>query len=127
MDLLDEFYHKEETYRIIGAAMEVHKELGPGFLESVYQEAFELELIEQEIPYEREKVLNIYYKFIKLQKEFSADFYCFDKIIVELKAQSTLTPDNQSQLINYLKATKNRVGLLINFGASSLEYKRLVK
>ena len=127
MDLLNEFYYKEETYRIIGAALEVHKELGPGFLEAVYQEAFELELINQNIPYEREKILTIYYKNQKLNKEYSADFFCFDKIIVELKALSSMNSDHESQLLNYLTSTKTRVGLLINFGSKSLQYKRMVK
>ena len=127
MDLLNELYFKEETYQIIGVAYEVHNELGSGFLEAVYQEAFEIELINRSIPYEREKLLNVFYKSIKLQKEYSADFYCFDNIIVELKALNALTSDHQSQLLNYLTATKTKVGLLINFGAKSLQYKRMVK
>ena len=127
MDLLNELFFKEETYEIIGVAYEVHNELGPGFLEAVYQEAFEIELISRKIPYEREKLLNIYYKSIKLSKEYSADFFCFDKIIVELKALSVLTGDHESQLLNYLTSTKTKVGLLINFGSKSLQYKRMVK
>lgn len=127
MDLLHEFFYKEETYRIIGIAMEVHNELGPGFLEYVYQEAFEIELKRQNIPYQREKVIHIYYKNEKLKKEYSADFFCFDKIIVELKALSALNSVNESQLLHYLTATKMRVGMLINFGAKSLEHKRMVK
>ena len=127
MDLLNELYFKEETYQIIGVAYEVHNELGSGFLEAVYQEAFEIELINRSIPYEREKLLNVFYKSIKLQKEYSADFYCFDNIIVELKSLNALTSDHQSQLLNYLTATKTKVGLLINFGAKSLQYKRMVK
>ncbi len=106
--------------------MEVHHQLGPGFLEHVYQEALELEFQQRIIPYEREKLLNIFYKGIKLTKTYTADFICFDNIIVELKALSQLTGDHESQLINYLKATKLRVGILINFGAQSLEYKRLI-
>lgn len=86
MDLLNELYFKEETYQIIGVAYEVHNELGSGFLEAVYQEAIEIELINRSIPYEREKLLNVFYKSIKLQKEYSADFYSYDKIIVELKS-----------------------------------------
>ena len=73
-----EFLFKEETYKIIGAAMEVHSELGSGFLEAVYQEVFELELKKQNIPYEREKLLNIFYKGLKLKKRYTADFVCYD-------------------------------------------------
>ena len=122
-----EFLFKSETYDLIGVAMEVHNELGPGFLEAVYQEAFELELKRPEIPYVREKILNIYYKNEKLTKEYTADFFCFEKIIVELKALSSLNGDHEAQLLNYITATKTKVGLLINFGAKSLEHKRMIK
>ena len=121
-----ELIFKEESYKIIGAAMEVHKELGAGFLEAVYQEAFELELQKQEIPYEREALLNIYYKGTKLKKRYSADFICFDKIIVELKALGELSTNHEAQILNYLKTSKLKLGLLINFGSSSLQYKRLI-
>jgi len=123
MDLI----YKDEVYEIIGAAMEVHKELGCGFLEAVYQEALELEFQDRNIPYCREPKLEIYYKEQLLNKYYEADFICYDKIIVELKALSGLTSDNESQLLNYLKATIMKVGLLINFGKPSLEYKRMVK
>ena len=106
--------------------MEVHNELGPGFLEQVYQEALELELLNKNIPNEREKHLDIYYKGTLLNKKYISDFICYDKIVVELKALSELSSEHESQLINYLKATKHRVGLLINFGSSGLEYKRLI-
>jgi len=122
-----EFLYKKETFDIIGVAMEVHNELGPGFLEAVYQEAFEIELINQNIPYEREKVLTIFYKKEKLKREFTADFFCFGKIIVELKALSSLDGNHEAQLLNYITATNTKVGLLINFGAKSLEYKRMIK
>jgi len=122
-----EFLYKKETFDIIGVAMEVHNELGPGFLEAVYQEAFEIELINQNIPYEREKVLIIFYKKEKLKREFTADFFCFGKIIVELKALSSLDSNHEAQLLNYITATNTKVGLLINFGAKSLEYKRMIK
>jgi len=122
-----EFLYKKETFDIIGVAMEVHNELGPGFLEAVYQEAFEIELINQNIPYEREKVLTIFYKKEKLKREFTADFFCFGKIIVELKALSSLEGNHEAQLLNYITATNTKVGLLINFGAKSLEYKRMIK
>lgn len=124
---MNDLVYKDETYLIIGVAMEVHRELGPGFLEAVYQEAFEMELIRQNISYEREKTLNIYYKNAKLKKEYCADFFCFDKIIVELKALSELNSVHESQILNYLTATKTKVGLLINFGQKSLQYKRMIK
>jgi len=122
-----ELIYKNEVYQIIGAAMEVHKELGCGFFEAVYQEALELELMFRKIPYQREKKLNIFYKGILLNKYYEADFICFDKVIVELKALSALTSDNEAQLLNYLKTTNLKVGLLINFGRQSLEYKRMVR
>ena len=122
MDLL----YKTESYKIIGVAMEVHKELGPGFLEAVYQEAFELELQRQDIPYEREKLLNVFYKGKKLKKHYSADFVCYDKIVVELKALGELSSDHEAQVLNYLKTSKLKLGLLLNFGTKSLQYKRLI-
>jgi len=118
--------YKEECYKIIGACMSVHKELGPGFLEAVYQESLALEFLEQGIPFEKEKDIRIYYKNQLLDKCYKADILCFEKIIVELKALSELSNEHISQLINYLKATKLRVGLLVNFGSSSLIYKRLI-
>ena len=122
-----ELIYKNEVYQITGAAMEVHSKLGCGFLEAVYQEALELEFQFRKIPYRREARLDIYYKDILLKKYYEADFICYDKIIVELKALSGLTSEHESQLLNYLKATNLRVGLLINFGKQSLEYKRMVK
>ena len=123
---MTELLYKSEVFRIIGAAMEVHKVLGCGFLEGVYQDALELEFKEQNITFEREQLLNIYYKGSLIEKKYMSDFICFGKIVVELKALSGLNSEHESQLINYLKATKLRVGLLINFGSKSLEYKRLV-
>jgi GxxExxY protein len=117
---------KEESYKIIGAAIEVHKELGAGFVEPVYQEALEIEFKIQNIPYYREKNLNIFYKRQKLVKHYLADFVCYENIIVELKALSELSGEHEAQLLNYLKASKMKLGLLINFGSKSLQYKRLV-
>ena len=117
---------KQESYNLIGAAMEVHKELGAGFLESVYQEAFELELQKQNIPYEREKLLNVFYKGQKLKKRYAADFVCYDKIVLELKALGELRTDHEAQLLNYLKTSGLKLGLLVNFGSKSLQYKRLI-
>jgi GxxExxY protein len=116
--------YKKETYDIVGAAMEVHRFLGQGFLESVYQEALELELKNRKIPYVPQKQIEIYYKQQLLTKLFIADLYCYDGIIVELKAVSAILPVHEAQIINYLKATKKELGIIINFGTDSLEYKR---
>ena len=121
-----EFLLKEECYKIIGAAMTVHSELKNGFLEEVYQQALAIEMRLQGIPFEREKQLEIFYKGIKLDKKYYADFYCFDKIIVELKAKSQLNNEHIAQALNYMKATNTKVALLLNFGEPSFVYKRLV-
>lgn len=118
--------YAEEAYRLVGAAMQVHRELGCGFLEPVYQEAFQLVLQDARIPFEREKLLPIHFMGRKLQKEYFADFVCFDKIIVEFKAVATLTSVHEAQVMNYLKATRFKLGLLFNFGGLSLVHKRLV-
>jgi GxxExxY protein len=115
-----------KTYQIIGAAMEVHNILGPGFLEAVYQEALAIEFTLRKIPFRREVYLPIYYKDQLLKTKYKSDFLCFEKIIVELKAISNLSGLDTAQLINYLKATKLKTGLLLNFGAKSLEYKRFI-
>jgi len=117
--------YEEETKRIINACIEVHKELGCGFLEPVYQEALEKEFQIQKIPYEREKLLKIKYKNFVLEKEYFADFLCFDKIVVELKAVTTLVNAHKSQVINYLKASNSEIGLLFNFGGASLKWERI--
>ncbi len=118
--------YKEEAYKIVGAAMTVHKQLGCGFLEQVYQEALEIEFNLQGLPNEREAMLTIEYKGKPLQKHYVADFICYDKIILELKAVSKLEGVHESQALNYLKATGYKLGLLVNFGEPSLRYKRLV-
>ena len=123
---MDDFLFKNEGYKIIGAGYEVHNVLGAGFLEAVYQEALELEFQIRNIPYQREVKLDIYYKGNLLKKYYEADFICFDSIIVELKALSSLASEHEAQLLNYLKATEFKVGYLINFGEKSLKYKRMI-
>ena len=116
----------ERTYKIIGAAIEVHKELGSGFLEAVYQEALGKEFGFQGIPFKAQPVIGIAYKGKALDKTYQPDFLCYEESIVEIKAISALSGLEEAQLINYLKATGLHVGLLLNFGSKSLEYKRLV-
>ena len=116
----------ERTYKIIGCAMEVHKELGCGFLEAVYQEALGREFVDQGIPFKSQPVIQIAYKGKPLDKTYQPDFVCYEEIIIEIKAVSNLSGVEEAQLINYLKASGLKVGLLINFGAKSLEHKRLV-
>lgn len=118
---------KDDTYNIIGAAMTVHKSLGYGFLEEVYQEALAIELDAQQIPFEREKDLHIYYRDVCLSKYYKADFVCYGDIIVELKATKEITNDHKAQTLNYLKATGYHLALLINFGTPSLQFQRLVR
>lgn len=117
---------KSESYDINGACMNVHRKLGAGFLESVYSEALCLEFERLEIPYQLEKKLDIYYGDIKLRKYFRADFICFDSIVVEIKTTPYLTKLDEAQLINYLRATRLKLGILVTFGGSSLIYKRLI-
>jgi GxxExxY protein len=121
-----EILFKLESYLIIGACMEVHKKLGSGFLESVYSEALELEFKKTNIPYEKEKKLPVYYDDKPLNKYFRADFVCYDSIILELKATKYLVDADRQQTLNNVKATKFKLGLLINFGTPSLTYKRIV-
>jgi len=115
-----------QTRAIIGAAMEVHRQLGPGFLEAVYQEALTMELADQAIPFQREVELPVDYKGRRLPCKYGADFVCYESIIVELKALQALTGVEEAQLLNYLKATRLERGLLLNFGRPSLEFKRLI-
>jgi GxxExxY protein len=116
----------ERTYKIIGAAMEVHRELGCGFLEAVYQEALAREFDSQNIPYQPQPMVKIYYKGVVMDKVYQPDFICFEEIIVEIKALSQMTGIEEAQIINYLKTTKLKIGLLINFGTKSLEHRRFV-
>lgn len=116
----------ERTFKIIGAALDVHKELGCGFLEAVYQEALEREFTTQEIPFRSQPTVKIIYKGKPLNKTYQPDFVCYGEVLVEIKALSTLTGGEKSQIINYLKATGLEVGLLVNFGSRSLEHKRFI-
>jgi GxxExxY protein len=122
-----ELLYKEEVYEIVGAAMEVHRQLGCGFLEPVYQEAIEIELMNHGIPFIAQKDLLILYKNKPLKKSYIADLVIYESIIVEIKAISHLTSIDEAQLLNYLKATGLRVGVLINFGSNSLEWKRMIR
>lgn len=115
-----------QTYAIIGAAMAVHSELGSGFLEAVYQDAMKIELEERRIPALDQIKLNVIYRGRSLESYYKADFICYDTVIVELKAQSEMTVREEAQLLNYLKATRFQRGLLLNFGKSSLQYKRMI-
>lgn len=119
--------YKEENYKIAGAAFNVYNKLGHGFLEAVYQEALELEFKKQGIPYEREKELKITYDGVELKATYKADFVCYGKIIVELKAVSYLEDSHRAQVYNYLHATGFKLGLLMNFGnTDELEKERIV-
>ena len=115
-----------QTYTIIGAAMEVHRQMGPGFLEAVYQEALALEFGLRTIPALREMELPVWYKGRRLICSYMADFVCYRRVILEVKAMKKITGVEEAQLLNYLKATRLEHGLLINFGAPQFELKRLI-
>ena len=119
--------YEELTGKIINACIEVHKELGNGFLEQVYQDALAYEFSLQKIAFEKEKKIEVFYKGHNLGREYYADFICDDKIIVELKAVSRLVNAHKAQILNYLNATKLKVGLLINFGEASLKWERIYR
>lgn len=114
------------TYAIIGAAMEVHRVLGCGFLEPVYQKALAVEFSKREILFTRETSFPVFYKEVELNVPYRPDFICFDNVVVELKALARISAIEESQVINYLKVTGHEIGLLLNFGTRSLEYRRLV-
>lgn len=122
-----ELVQKEKVYAIVGAAIEVHRNLGPGFLEAIYQEAMEIELSTREIPFDAQKQIEVRYKGQILDKGYFADLVCFNLILVELKALNRLSGNEEAQILNYLKATGLQVGVLINFGShGKLEWKRYV-
>ena len=119
--------YPQECYAIIGAAMQVYNTLGSGFLEAVYQEALEIEFQKRNIPYEREKELRISYREVELKQTYRADFVCYGKIIVELKAVHELDDVHRAQVINYLHITQCKLGILLNFGhPDELQFERLV-
>lgn len=122
----NESLNDPQTYAVIGAAMEVHRELGHGFLEAVYQDALSLEMTQRSIPFAREVQIAIHYKGDTLNTSYRADFIAYESVIIELKAQNQLAGHDQAQVINYLKSTGYHRALLLNFGGARLEYKRLV-
>ena len=126
MGVLFDRVQDPKTHAIIGAAMEVHRELGSGFLEAVYQEALDREFSDRDIPFRSQPLVQITYKGQPLKKTYQPDYICFESIVVELKALGKLSGIEVSQMINYLKATGIETGLLLNFGTKSLEFKRLV-
>lgn len=121
-----EIIYKQESYRIIGSCLAVYNKLGSGFLESVYQEALEIQFNQDEIPFEKEKRLHIQFDDVKLDKFFKADYVCFRTIIVELKATPFIHKNDTAQVFNYLRATDMRLGIIVNFGEKSLIYKRIL-
>ena len=120
-------HRDEQTYDIIGAAMEVHRELGSGFLEAVYQDALVIELKLRGIQFERERLLPVHYKGSLLPSFYRADFVCFGEVVVEIKSLAALLGIHEAQTINYLKATGLQRALLFNFGTVALQHKRLIR
>lgn len=123
---MTQYLYKDETYQIIGILFEVHKNLGKGFSEIVYKDALEYELTLNNIPFEREKEYVVNYKETILKHKFYADFIVFDKIILEIKSCDTFSNSHYSQCLNYLKASKNKLAILVNFNKPSLEHKRII-
>lgn len=124
---MKELVLEKETYKIIGACIQVHKKLGNGFTKEVYQEALVKELEKEAIPFEQQKKLAIYYDGEPLQKYHIADIICYNTILIEITAMNFLTANLKYQVINYLKSTHKEIGLLINFGEASLKWKRFIQ
>ena len=122
---MENFPFKMETYKILGLCMEVHNNLGHGFLEIVYKDALEIEFKRNQIPFEREKEYPVNYKGILLPHRFFADFIVYEKIILEVKGVSGIHDEHIAQAINYLKVSKNQVALIVNFGEPKLTFKRI--
>ena len=121
-----DYLYQQETKEIIGAFYEVYNTLGGGFLEYVYQDSLAIEFEKRSIPYEKEAQIKIMYKGITLKHYYQADFICFGNIIVETKATRCLTEENYQQVLNYLKATNHKLALLVNFGHTKIEFKRII-
>ena len=119
-------YREEETFKIIGICMEVHRNLGPGLLEVVYKDALEIEFKANNIPFEREKEFSIEYKGILLPHKFYADFIVNEDIVLEVKAVKEFSGEHTAQVLNYMKLSESEIGLLVNFQNKSLQHKRLV-
>ena len=117
---------QQETYKIIGVAMEIHRILGKGFSEIVYKDAFEYEFNRNGILFEREKEYKVHYKDVILPHKFYADFVVFDKIILEIKSKKGIIEEHYAQVMNYLAISKLEIGLLMNFHESSLQHKRII-
>lgn len=124
---MKDILYKQESYDICGAIFAVHKELGCGFLERVYQDALEYEFRLRKIPYERERKIQVTYKGHPLGEPYRADFICYNKIIVELKAVKELEDVHRAQVLNYLKASGMKLGILVNFGEEYVYPERLVR
>ena len=119
-------YREEETFKIIGVCMEVHRNLGPGLLEVVYKDALEIEFKANNIPFEREKEFSIEYKGVILPHKFYADFIVNEDIVLEVKAVKEFSGEHTAQVLNYMKLSESEIGLLVNFQNKSLQHKRLV-
>ena len=120
---MGKYLYEEESKTLLGLAMQLHRELGCGFKEKVYQDAFEVLLKEHDIPYEREKHISLTYHGVVLKHDFFYDFFCYDKIGVEIKAYVEIIGEFESQIINYLHVGNHQLGLILNFGTTSLQYK----
>jgi GxxExxY protein len=123
---MEEYIFKEENYKIVGVLFEVHKNLGKGFSEIVYKDAIEYEFQLQNIPYEREKEFSVSYKNTTLKHKFYADFVVYNNIILEIKTVDCFNNGHFNQCLNYLKVSKNKLAILVNFNLISLEYKRII-
>ena len=124
---MEGFLFKDEAYKIIGCCFKVYNQLGHGFLEAVYQEALEIELSKNQVPFKSQQAIHIYYDGRALKQKYIPDLIAYDKIILELKSCKNIDPSHQAQLFNYLKASNLNIGYLINFGAKNeLEYERII-
>jgi GxxExxY protein len=117
-DRTDGLIYENEAFQIRGAVFEVYRAMGAGFLEAVYQECLEVEFARRGVPFEMRKPLSLTYRGEPLRQTYVADFVCYDRIIVELKATRAIAPEHRAQVINYLRATDMKLGLLVNFGSS---------